>query len=504
MIKTNSKIIPSKLIFLFFLIIVIFLLTRFQNLTSIPVFCDEAIYIRWSQIMKNIDSMRFVSVSDGKQPLYMWLIIPLFKIIFDPLIAGRTLSILSGLGTIIALSFIFYFFITKNILKSFTPIFIYTFLPFTFFFDRLALADNLLAMFGAWSFLFSLLVAKYKRLDLSLILGGILGLAWLTKSPAIYFVALSIFSVYFYDIKNLFNKKNFFKLTILNLITLTISLVIYNILRLGPQFSQIALRNKDYIWSFSEILKHPLDPLIPHLKDIVNIYSSFISIPVIFIFAIALIFMIIKKKFTDFHIIIIIALWWFLPTLANASIAKVFTARYILFTIPFLILLISIIFDNLISFTKNKIIYLILFICFIPNLITIYRLSSSPFDFKLPSTEKGYLQDWTSGWGIKPASEYLISQIDENKVFIGTEGYFGTLPDGLQIYTAPFQNIEVEGVGIGIDIVPQKLIDAKKQGKNTYLLINQSRINLDNLKGQIKLVKEYSKPNQDKLLLFQI
>ena len=54
----------------------------------------------------------------------------------------------------------------------------------------------------------------------------------------------------------------------------TLAFIIYNILRLGPQFRMIALRNQDYVWSISEILKHPLDPLKPHLLNTLSLYNT--------------------------------------------------------------------------------------------------------------------------------------------------------------------------------------------------------------------------------------
>src|SRR6185369_17904794 len=74
---------------------------RIYNLTIIPVFADEAIYIRWSQVMRNVPELRFLPLSDGKQPLFMWATIPLFKLFSDPLFAGRFLSVLCGMGTMI-------------------------------------------------------------------------------------------------------------------------------------------------------------------------------------------------------------------------------------------------------------------------------------------------------------------------------------------------------------------------------------------------------------------
>lgn len=506
------------------LIIAFYFFSRFQNLTSIPVFGDEAIYIRWSQVIKSVETLRFVPVSDGKQPLYMWILAVLFKFIEDPLVAGRTLSVFAGFGTMIGLFFTSIFianfsnksdnignFVLESIKKShglgLLSMAVYALLPFSFFFDRMALPDNLLSFFGIISFALTLLLTKFKRLDLSLILGMVLGLSWLTKSPAIYFVALSAGTFILFNYKNV-------KSYILPIISSILAFMIYNILRLGPQFSQIAIRNKDYVWSLNELLKHPLDPLTPHLKDVFNIYSQYISIPVlllsVFFFFIFLYKKTdVKKKVLHLEYLVVIV-WWISPLLANAFIAKVFTARYILFTLPPFIILISLGIYSFIKHThslfKNPIgQYLLVLVAFTLNLFWMWNISYKPITKSLPSTEQGYLSDWTSGWGIKDASIYLKDRAKEANVIVGTEGYFGTLPDGLQIYTNQVPQLTVFGVGLGFKTIPEKLIDAKNHGDEVYILINKSRLELvpDELK-KVQIVKEYQKPNDDKLLLIKI
>jgi 4-amino-4-deoxy-L-arabinose transferase-like glycosyltransferase len=266
----KNKLFPELGIIL--LISLIYLLTRIQNLTTLPVFGDEAIYLRWSQIIKSVDTLRFIPVTDGKQPLFMWVTVVFFKFFSDPLLSGRLLSVFSGLINLLSLYFIGRFFFSKKV-AILTSI-IYLFIPFTFFFDRLSLPDNLLSAFGSLSLLFSILLAKYPRLDLAMILGIILGLAWLTKSPAIYFITLSLFTFIIYNPKNL--KKLYFPL-----VSVVFSFIIYNILRLGPQFSQINIRNRDYVWGITDILSHPLDPFIPHFRDLIALYTQYISIPLL-------------------------------------------------------------------------------------------------------------------------------------------------------------------------------------------------------------------------------
>jgi len=519
MIKKNNFI--FRLVLIIF-VIGIYFFSRLQNLTAIPVFGDEAIYIRWSQIIKNVDTLRFLPLTDGKQPLFMWLTSINLRFITNPLIAGRLISVLAGFKIMVGI------FLTTCILMSFSkneknPLkfifssikdnfypgiftsFIYIFLPFSFFFDRLALPDNTLSLFGIWSLFLSLLLAKFRRLDLALLLGMVLGLAWLTKSPAIYFIVLACFT---YLVLNL----NHLKTIYLPLISGFLAFVIYNILRLGPQFQMIALRNRDYVWSLGEILKHPLDPLKPHLGDTLAIFSQYISWPILIFALLGLILFFIKKIRNSKPCLpagrldiryLILASWCFLPLLADCAIAKVFTARYILYILPSLIILIS--FAISIFFKNNLIKLIFLFILLIPNILWIKNISLSPFTVHLPNTEKGYLEDWTSGWGIKESADFLKTRALQKNIIVGTEGNFGTLPDGLQIYTDHVNQLTVVGLGLGFTQIPSNLTNAFKYGDEVYILINKSRLTISSLdQDKLKLIKSYPKPANDQLLLYQL
>ena len=522
MIKKNS--ISLKILFSILLVFLYFF-SRLSNLTSIPVFCDEAIYIRWAQIIQSEETLRFVPLTDGKQPLFMWLNAITLKLFSDPLVAGRIISVFSGFGIAILISLtavvIISFqdkekkpllFLKNNIYKHYSLLlfvfFVYCLIPFTFFFDRLALADNLLSFFGVLSLFLSLLLSKYPNFNLSLLLGFSLGFAWLTKSPAVYFIVLSFLNFIVLNFKKI-------KLYIYPLISTLISFFVYNILRLGPQFHQIALRNKDYVWSISEILKHPLDPLKPHLVNALEIYLQYLSWPVLIIFFFGLIYVIFKKRTYQIQNTkylpvgkqgLILFAWWLLPLIANSALAKVFTARYILFTLPPLLILISIIIYNLVVKIKNnlfKIIFILL--VFSINTIFIYNLSTNPFSQKLPSSETGYLNGWTSGWGIKDSFDYLKLRSLDSNVIVGTEGSFGTLPNGLQIYANKINQFTIIGQGLGFATLPQNLLEAFEYGDEVYLLINQSRFNTVSLEQSgLKLIKSFEKPDSDKLLLYQL
>jgi hypothetical protein len=142
---------------------------------------------------------------------------------------------------------------------------------------------------------------------------------------------------------------------------------------------------------------------------------------------------------------------------------------------------------------------------FIANFYFIFQLSTRPFYQNLYSTETGYLKDWTSGWGIKEAADYLKERSKVSNVIVGTEGAFGTLPDGLQIYTNKVPQLTVIGQGLDFTQIPLPLIDAKNHGDEVYLLINKSRNKINSAQlNQMKVIKSFDKPDGDQLLLYQL
>jgi hypothetical protein len=192
-----------------------------------------------------------------------------------------------------------------------------------------------------------------------------------------------------------------------------------------------------------------------------------------------------------------------LPLVANMAIAKVFTGRYILFVLPYLIILISIGILNLSN--KYKYLKFLILILFIPNLYYQYQLSFKPFEVKLPNTESGYTSGWTAGWGIESISKYLIDRSKTNNVIVGTEGYFGTFPDGLQIYTNNIPQLTVFGVNNDLVQIPEKLIEARNYGDEVYVIKNSSeKIFTKESLSKLNLIKTFTKPDNSSILFYQL
>ena len=145
MFKTSVK--QKHHLIVLFLLFFYFLLTLFR-LNKLPVFADEAIYIRWTQLI--IDDWQrylFFPMNDGKTPLQMWFMLPFQFIFNNQLYAGRFLSVLIGAANVLIVGLIAKEFSTKNSIRKlsqYLAIFLSSILPLTFFHHRMALTDALL------------------------------------------------------------------------------------------------------------------------------------------------------------------------------------------------------------------------------------------------------------------------------------------------------------------------------------------------------------------------
>lgn len=482
---------------------------RLYQLTLLPVFADEAIYVRWAQVMRAEPSLRFLPLSDGKQPLFMWAVIPFLKVFSDPLFAGRFVSVLSGLGTLVGIILSSYF-LFKSKKVSAVAALIYAISPFSIFFDRMALVDSMLTMFGVSLFFLGLITSRTLRLDLAMITGFFLGGALLTKSPALFFTILLpttwIFASWGRGKKE--NLVKLGKLIGLYLVVLVIGYGIYNILRLGPNFNMIASRNADYVFPLSHILTSPKDPFRPFFDRSFE-WMRMMGPALVLLLAVFGLFINLKRfpKQT-----LVLSLWFLFPIAVQSEFAKVFTARYILFSLPFLFILAASVF--LIKNENFKKIFVAGLIILIFQAVRFdYFLLTSPEEANLPRSERsGYLEEWTSGYGIKEVGDYIRNEYDKDpnkKIVVGTEGFFGTLPDGLEIYLNDLPKVTVIGVGVIITDLPSSLIDSQKAGNQTYLVINNTRYHGNAENSGLMLLAVYPKGvkpdgSREALLLYQL
>jgi 4-amino-4-deoxy-L-arabinose transferase-like glycosyltransferase len=490
-------------------IVTLFFILRLINLAILPIFADEAIYIRWAQVMRAEPTLRFLPLSDGKQPLFMWLTIPFLKLFTDPLVAGRMVSVFSGLGSLVGL-FLTTYYLFKSKRAALLAILIYSFLPYALFLDRMALVDSMLLAFAIWTFFLASLLVEYQRIDLAILTGIVLGGGLITKSPAMFFIGLIPTTALLLPFKSKKDLRiNILKLIGLWLIAYLFAFAIYNILRLGPEFQMIALRNKDYVFSIGEILSHPHDPILIHLKDISDWFPNLFTWPILVASFLGAVISLIDEK--KRKICLILLAWFLAPLLIQSAVAKVFTPRYLLYTIFPLLIFAALFFEFLFNkFKRHRFIitFLILIIPILP-LRYDYLLLTNPQAAPLPERMRtGYLEEWTSGYGINEVRDYLREVSQERHVNVGTEGYFGTLPDGLQIYFDKDPKVTVFGIGLSLLEVPEPLKESAAAGEaETFLVVNESRMGAKDdplLELVLKIPKAEGKKGQDSLLLYRV
>jgi 4-amino-4-deoxy-L-arabinose transferase-like glycosyltransferase len=372
--------------------------------------------------------------------------------------------------------------------------FIYAVSPYAVFFDRMALADSMLSMFGIWALFLVIVTAKTLRLDFAMLAGFALGGALLTKSPALFFVILLPIT---WLLANWSSSKESRILKLLKAagllsVTYVIAYGMYNILRLGPNFHMIGLRNRDYVLPLSHILTNPKDPFIFHIDRALEWFWQLgPSILVIFtLLGIMIGFKRFKKE------TLILLAWSLLPVFVQSMYAKSFTTRYVLFSLPVLIVLAAMSFlINKEIFKRGLVLGLIVFVfhAFYINRLLLTDIKAAPLPRVMRS---GYLEEWTAGTGIKEAAEIIREEYKnepDKKIIVGTEGYFGTLPDGLQIYLNDLPEVTVIGVGIDFGEIPSQLLESAKAGNKTFFVVNSSRLKADPEKLGLKLIAAYPK-----------
>ncbi|MFH0937194.1 MAG: glycosyltransferase family 39 protein [Candidatus Daviesbacteria bacterium] len=457
--------------------------------------------------MKAEPTLRFLPLSDGKTPLFMWAMIPLFKIFYDPLFAGRFLSIISGFGTLLGVAFLGWKFFSPKV--GLWASFLVAILPFSVFFDRMALVDSMLTAFTIWSLNLALLLIKYPRIDLAMFLGYALGGGLLTKTPAMFNVLVVPTTLVTFEWFNKSRQTKFLRIFGLWILAFAITLIIYNILKLGPGFVNLSSRNQDYIFSPWALIDRPLDPFIPHFRDLMDWFPKLLTLPIMFLIPVGVILSLVKRN----KYALTILLWSLVPLIIQMFLLKTFTARYILFSIPPLLVLgawaIATLLERINFNKKLSIMAAIVVLAVLPLKID-FNLLISPEKVDLPRSERsGYFEAWTSGYGFPEIAQYLIDESQKGLVIVGTEGSFGTLPDGLQIYLDNHSHIapkeqQVLIIG-GVATVSAQIRTAAKEHL-TFYIANKSRFRgAENL----ELIKEFPKAKgpdrpQDAILFYRV
>jgi len=480
------------------LIIILFFATRLINLDKLPIFTDEGIYIHWAKVAWHDPAWRFISLTDGRQPLQTWGTIPFLKLFPDnALLGGRLFAVGTGFFALTGLfSMMFYLFGKK---AAYIASFLYIFTPYFLFYDRLALMDSGINAFVIWILFLSILMVKNLTLDVALIFGITSGVAMLAKSSAQFFMGLSALAPI------LLNKEKFSNLSkkavnyfVLFFIGASIAVVIYNIQRLSPFFHYIGEKNHTFIYTIPELIKQPFK----------SVWFNFYSIPyyilmesAFFIVIVGLVgwFTLLKN---NVRLGLYLSAWTLIPYVIFCFVAKVMYPRYIIF----FAMLFSIYFTYyLIHITKKsqKIASVLMVLFFLSVTYFDYTIL---FDYKnipLPDIDRGqYITGGSSGYGIKEVVEYARDLSQDKPVKILTEGNFGMAGDVLDTFIRPTDKITISAYW---PLTEKEFIDNKYLLENEHVLVVYAYQENIPKSSNIRFIKKFEKPeNKSSIQLFEL
>ena len=469
-------------------IVLIFVASRVINLGIIPIFTDEAIYSYWAQIALHDPANRYISLEDGKQPLYIWFSSIAQLFIHDPLMAGRVVSIFSGF-----VALIFIYLLTRDFFGKKTALFasfLYVVLPFTLLYDRLGLYDSFLTAICLIVVYLSIKLAQKPKLDLSLLTGAALGMGLITKSSTLLFLVLLPAPLVILYLKGKTWLKQIVRWIPFALLCVVIAEIIYNSLRLSQLFYLISRKNYSFIRPLWEVLENPFLVFLSNSTSIIKWLNSYIGTPLLIIFLAAVIYGLYTKNRKALLLTIYVAFPFLIEILFNI----VLYPRFVLFYFPYMIILIAFAFSQLEKSKRvNRLVFSLIFI-----LSVIYQIKNSfllltkPTSAKIASSDYDqYINSWPAGYGVKEVVKILNEEAQSKPVYLGTEGTFGLLPFALNIYFPGRANPQITGFWpVNENDLPKQVLNAAKT-KKTYFLFNENQKEINN--PQLHLVAIYPK-----------
>lgn len=482
------------------LITLLYFSLRLIYLTRLPIFTDEAIYLRWAQIALQDSSWRFISLTDGKQPMFVWVAMLFIKFIHDPLIAGRLVSVFSGFFTMIGLFFLTYE-LFKNKITSFLVSILYVFYPFAQVLDRMALYDSMVATFSVWALYFSILLVRKIRLDISYTLAFVVGAGVLTKSSNFFSIYLLPFTLLLFDFKRKKRVEKFLTWLVFAIFAVLLSYLFYNVLRLSSQFEMIQAKNETFVYPFSEWIKHPLLYFIGNLNGLTSWLLQYLTPSYIILLLLSI--LLINKFFKEK---VLLLLYFVLPFIALALFGIKIYPRFIFFMSLMLLPLaawgLNYIIDESLRYSakKNKahivkrIVPIIVFVfIWYPGLVS-YQFAYDPINSQIAKADNSqYVNSWAAGWGVKESVAFFTSQAQNQKIFIATEGTIGLMPESMEMYLIKNKNITIKGYW-PVDLFPKEALDYAKKMPSYFIFYQPQHVVLP-IDFPLKLIFEVRQGN---------
>lgn len=479
------------------LLIVAYLAIRLYNILHLPIFTDEAIYIRWAQIAKQDASWRFISLTDGKQPMFVWLEVFTLRLFKDPLMAGRVVSVGAGFASMVGL-----FFVGKELFKNkwigFLSATLYLIYPFGLVYDRMAMYDSLVGTFTIWALYVEILLVRKVKPELGFILGLVIGGGMLTKTNADFSMILLPVTLVLFDWHQKDAKKKLWQWVIYAGIAVILANVYYSILRLSPWYYIIGEKNDLFVYPLRQWIHHPFTYFFSNFHALFNWFATYFTWPLI----IAVLGSLIINKSKIWEKLLMLA-WFVVPFIALALFGKQIYPRFILFMTLSLLPLVAYCFYQIFKVLRPQIIAIIVVSLFIlPALYSDYYIVTNISKAPIADSDLGqYINGWPSGVGVREAISYISEKATHGKVYLATQGTFGLMPYAFQMYLSNNPNITIQGYWPIDQNLPNSLAASAKK-MPTFVFFYQPCVNCP-AKGiaptgwPLHIVLQYAKNEKD-------
>lgn len=408
------------------LIAALYFIFRLPNLTLLPIFNDEAIYLDWGWRAVHTPGYLYYSLYDAKQPLIIWLFGISQSLWKDPLFAGRIVSIVLGLITMLGL-----YFLGRRLFNSRVALLsaiTYIVIPIFTLFDRQALLESAMSTISVWAFYFFISFFKYRQTKQLVITGIILGLGFFSKTTALLFFITSVFLLI------LGSRKVNHGSSIKNIsILLTTFLATTALLLINPQFWNTINSNSRYVFTFSELFHFPILSWIQNIYAFFQIGFFFVT-PIVFLSAIASFVFIIKNKTNP-----PLTFWITIPILLAVMTVKEPSQRYFVCLFPFFTILSSYFLLEIGKLLNNYRVPIAYALLFIPLLFSLTQIYNPPTYFHLSKlfsrfSEQNYIYGQTSGYGIPETLDFIYSEANKRKIIVGYAENTGNPESSILVY----------------------------------------------------------------------
>jgi len=391
-------------------LVLVYLGLRLVNLTNLAIFNDEAIYLHWGLRQVNESGQLFFSLFDGKQPLLMWIFGLTAKVISDPLLAGRLVSVVAGTFGLWGMYYLSKELFSKEV--GWYAAGLYTLVPVFLFFDRQALMESVMVAVGIWSVYFLIKLIRSGKLKYGLGMGLVLGIGFMVKTSVLFYI-LGLLVLAYLGIKGKKEKEKAKLINYLFLSYLMFQIVVLPLM-VQSEFVKVFSEVKNSI-SLVEVVKMGFKPVVVNIVNLVEVLFWQLT-PLVFLAGMIRVIEVIKKKES----------WekWFLISYGVMILLAIFAGRdlsprhTVVLMWPLVILA-----ANKLAAVKVK---WKRWLVFISAGVVSWLLVFKPlryFDLMEGVTRFSqkdiYVNFWTSGYGVEEARSWLIKKSKEEEIVIG-------------------------------------------------------------------------------------